>query len=311
MKFEIAGLEESYGKHRYSNNAILDALARQVTPSSSLLFVWWTEKIFLDAKFEDTVDRLTRTDWFGVMHVPLLTPNWAMYSQNNLAKLYFMDRWRAALKRCRGIITLSEHMKSQVQAIYPDIPVFALKHPMNASDIVFDFTAFQRNPRLLLVGTWLRDFDQFHALQTPWKKKLILNHYARGFLEERYAKYRPAIMDDLEEIEHVTFLENDAYDRLVQSCVLYLGMHETSANNALCEAISYAVPFVARPHPAVEEYCGARYPLLMEDDSTLDISMDQVWEAHRYLKDNQALREALSIERFIQQMGLIYTQIAR
>ena len=44
MRFDIAGLEESYGRHRYSNNAILNELSRHADPDPDLSFVWWVEK---------------------------------------------------------------------------------------------------------------------------------------------------------------------------------------------------------------------------------------------------------------------------
>lgn len=311
MKFEIVGLEESYGKHRYSNNAILNGLREQAEPSQDLLFVWWAEKMFLSPQYADVVERLCSTDWFGVMHVPLLTPNWAMYSQNNLAKLYFMDRWRQALKRCKGIVTLSQHMQQQLQALYPELPVFSVKHPIPATSVSFDLEAFRRDPKLLLVGAWLRDFDSFFQLQTPWRKKLIINHYAEGFLRERYHKYRPGMLEDTKTLEHVHFLENDAYDALVRSSVLYLNLHETSANNALCECIAYSVPFVARRHPAIVEYAGADYPLFVDDDSEVqDIPLQQVEAAHLYLKSRPELREALSMQAFTRDMRQVWQQLA-
>lgn len=310
MKFEIVGLEESYGQHRYSNNAILNELREQSEPSQDLLFVWWAEKMFLSPQYEEVVDRLCSTEWFGVMHVPLLTPNWAMYSQNNLAKLYFMDRWRQALKKCRGIVTLSQHMAQQLRALYPSLNVFSVKHPIPASSVSFDFEAFRADPKLLLVGAWLRDFNGFFDLETPWRKKLIINHYAEGFLQQCYNKYRPGMLNDVKSIEHVNFLENEAYDALVRSSVLYLNLHETSANNAVCECISYSVPFVTKRHPAVVEYCGADYPLFVdEDNASLRLSMEQVRDAHLYLKEREELRDALSMPSFIRDMREVWQRL--
>lgn len=309
MKFEIVGLDENYGKHRFSNNAILQALREQSAPDSEMLFVWWVEKMFLGAEYGSVVERLCETEWFGVMHVPLLTPNWAMYSQNNLAKLYFMPSWRKALKKCRGIITLSDHMQEQLSATYPDLNVFSAKHPIPEAAASFNFDAFQADPKLLLVGAWLRDFDGFHAVKSPWRKKLIFNHYAEDFITRCYHKYRPRMLEDIKSLDHVSFLENDDYDALVQSSVLYLNLHETSANNALCECIAYAAPFVSLRHPAIEEYCGPDYPLFVDDICTLDISISQVREAHDYLKERQELRDALSMNSFVSSVREIWHSI--
>lgn len=309
MKFNMIGLEENYGKHRFSNNSILGEIYKATEPSSSLFFVWWIEKIFLSGKFEREADLLCEQDWFGVMHVPLLTPNWALYSQNNLSKLYFMDKWQSALKKCKGIVVLSYHMKEQLEALYPSLNIFNLKHPIPANGPKFDFNSFKKDPKLLLVGTWLRNFDAFYDSETWLRKKLIVNHYSRNFIEKQYEKYRPKMMSDLERIDHVEFLDDKNYDLLVCSSVLYLCLHETSANNAICECISYATPFVSKPHPAVIEYCGENYPLLIEDERKIQFSLDEIYDAHLYLKEQTHLREELAIDKFVQGIKNIYANL--
>jgi hypothetical protein len=309
MKFEIVGLEEVYGKHRYSNNEILECLQEKVEPSADLMFVWWVEKMFLDPKYEDIVERLCNTEWFGVMHVPLLTPNWGLYSQNNLAKLYFMRVWRQALKRCKAIITLSEHMRDQVSAIYPDLRVFTLKHPIPAGKASFDFERFSRDPTLLMVGTWLRDFDSFFRIETKWRKRVILNHYAEEFIGKRYQKYRPGMLRDIKSLDYVEFLDSDDYDSMLSASVPYLYMHETSANNAVCECISYSVPFVANRHPAIVEYCGSEYPMFVSNRRRLIVSLSQVADAHAYLRERNELREELSMGKFVVGMADIWARL--
>ena len=58
------------------------------------------------------------------------------------------------------------------------------------------------------------------------------------------------------------------------------------------------------------EYCGADYPLLVEDDREIEVTTDQVMAAHDYLRRNTHLREALSMENFIAGMRGIYDSIA-
>jgi len=310
MKFDIVGINDSYGSHRFSNNSILYALKDNVTQDSNLVFVWWVEKMFLDPKYSDIADRLCNTDWFGVMHVPLLTPNWAMYSQNNLSKLYFSHKWRLALSRCKGIIVLSEHMKVQLQALYPSLPVFSMKHPIGSTAGEFSPQSFKEDPKLLLVGAWLRDFDSFFHLKTNFRKVILLNKYADGYLKDIYGKYSPDIRRKIRDIDCIEFLENDEYDKLLSSSLVYLGLHETSANNALCECISSSVPFVSKNHPAITEYCGIDYPLFFNDALDLStIEYEKVIEAHHYLKDNYKLKEMLSIDSFVDSVASIYIKI--
>lgn len=312
MKFNIVGLEDSYGKHRFSNNTILNALNEQSVSNNDLKFIWWVEKVFLDPKYSKEATSLACTEWFGVMHVPLMSPNWAMYSQNDLAKIYFSDLWRNALKKCKGIIVLSEYMKCQIQSIYPDLKVFSLKHPVGESDRNFNYQSYLKHPSILLVGAWLRDFSGFVGLniQGEIQKKVLLNHYAESFLDNQYDSYAPGILKKVEELECFGFLPDEEYDKLLCSSIVFIGLHETSANNALCECILYSIPFVAKRHPAIIEYCGEDYPLLVDSYDDLDLSNELIFDAHLYLKENQEFRESLTLNIFLEKFKGIYENIA-
>ena len=78
-------------------------------------------------------------------------------------------------------------------------------------------------------------------------------------------------------------------------------MYETSANNAVIECINSCTPFVAYSHPAIKEYVGNEYPLLLTQQEIKGLTSAQLIDlailAHRYLKEN---RENLlySIENF-------------
>ncbi|MEZ0153475.1 MAG: hypothetical protein AB9Q22_01035 [Candidatus Reddybacter sp.] len=310
MKFDLVGLEDSYGNHRFSNNTILKELADKSKYDASVAFIWWIEKIFTQPDYHETVKRLAETDWFGVMHVPLLTPNWAQYSQNDLAKLYFSEEWRQALKRCRGVIALSEHMKVQLKSIYPELKVFSLKHPVGSSEVLFKVDEFYSKPTVLLVGAWLRDFESFIQLKSNFDKKVLLNKYAEGYLRDVYSRYSVNILAKVRQLDCVSFLEDQAYDELFSSSLIFIGLHETSANNAVCECISYGVPFVAPRHPAIIEYVGEDYPLLYDDVTEVSrISIDDVVKGHEYLQRNTHLKESLSLDKFVHGVSDIYKEI--
>lgn len=311
MKFDIVGLDENYGKHRFSNNTILQALAAKSIRSDSLSFVWWVEKIFLQKGYEGIVEHLCSSPWFGVMHVPLLTPNWAMTGQNHIAKLYYMKQWRSALKNCKGIITLSNHMKEQVESLYPELKVYSVPHPVGDSFRRFDMDLFKKNPRLLHVGTWLRDFDSFANFKTEFSKTLILNQYARSYFKNNYSRYVADIENKIENINCIEFVDDDEYDNIICTSVVYLKLLETSANNLLCECILYNVPFVANRHPAIIEYCGENYPLFVENFDRFELSYEKTVEAENYLKETEKYRDNLKLDKFLERVEKIYYDIVR
>jgi hypothetical protein len=310
MKFNIIGLNERHGDHRFSNNTILKELNVHSEADDNIDFIWWVEKIFTKPENKDIANKLGDKDWFGVMHVPLLTPNWAQYSQNNLANLYFSEAWKKALKKCKGIIVFSEHMRLQLKALYPSLNVFSLKHPIGISELTFDINLFIKDPKILLVGAWLRDYDNFEKLKIKFEKRVLLNNYAEGYLRDVYSKYSVNILSKIRKLNCISFLENDDYDKLLSSSLVYLSVHETSANNAVCECISYEVPFVANRHPAIEEYVGVDYPLLFDDISNISsISIEDILAAHDYLRQNKHLKERLSLDVFIIEFSKVYKKL--
>ncbi|HCE1501081.1 TPA: hypothetical protein NJ353_003290 [Vibrio parahaemolyticus] len=309
MKFNIVGLEDSFGSHRFSNNDILKELESHSRKSDCIDFVWWVEKIFTKPEWSDKAEELRTKPWFGVMHVPLLTPNWAMYSQNDISSIYFSKKWREALKTCRGIIVLSEHMKRQLNAVYPWLNVFYLKHPIGRNNTSFNYKEYEKKPTILMVGAWLRNFDSFLDLDFNVEKKILLNTYAEGYLRDVYSKYSINILSRSREVTCINFLEDEEYDNIFTRSLIFLDLHETSANNAVCECLSFSVPFVATRHPAIEEYVGSEYPLFLDKIDVNTISNSQVLSAHKYLSGLHSLRNELDLTHFIKGVKEIYKKI--
>lgn len=310
MRFTIFDYEDSFGAHRFSNNEILEKLQSNLIRNDNLLFVWWVEKMFLHPNNEAKRTFLEHRDWFGVMHVPLLSPCWAMTkdSQNDLAKLYFSKAWRSALTRCRGIICLSEHMASQLRVLYPNLNVFTAKHPTELVTTVFSPDAFLEKKQIVLIGAWLRNFQAYFQLKTEFKKILLLNKYAKSYIENSYAKYSLGCQELLGSVQKIEFLRDDEYDALLSSSLVFLGLHETSANNSVCECIARNTPFIANRHPAVIEYCGEEYPLLVNSyDEDIDVS--RVLDAHEYLKHHHCLKSSLQLDEFVQRIKFVYEKI--
>lgn len=310
MKFEVVDFDGEFGKHRYSNNKIINSLIKNSELDRNFKFVWWIERIFLVPELNKRAEELISTDWFGVAHVPLLTPNWAMYGQNDLSKLYYSPIWREAKKRCKGIICLSEHMRGQFQALHPDLQCFSISHPMSADDNIFQYKKWLSSKKIIIAGAWLRNFQDFAFMNTNLKKVVLYNHYAKNYLTHLYSRYAPNILDDLKPLESLNFIDDSLYDSLLTESVVYIDVHETSANNLLCECLLYSVPFVAKRHPALEEYCGIDYPLFVNNLSNLYITDDVVQLAHNYLFERRDIyKKKLSLEKFVQDFKNIYNKI--
>lgn len=310
MKFTIYDYEDSFGSHRFSNSQILEKLKKDSREDGNLFFVWWTERLFLLPHNQHKAMHLEHKDWFGVMHVPLLTPAWAIDKdgQNDLAKLHFSKSWRRALTRCKGIICLSDHMANQVRALYPDLNVFTAKHPTDLSVKKFQPNLFLRKKQVVLVGAWLRNYQAFMKVDVDLKKIILFNKYAKNYLKKNYSQYAPDFGTSLDFVEKAEFLEDDEYDDLLCSSLVFAGLHETSANNTICECIARNTPFIVNRHPAVMEYCGEDYPLLV-DTYDLNISLDRVLNAYEYLVEQSFLKADLALNVFSNRIKQAYEQI--
>jgi len=97
-------------------------------------------------------------------------------------------------------------------------------------------------------------------------------------------------------------VDDATYDRLLSESVVFLELYDTSANNAIVEAIARTTPVVVNRHPATEEYLGKDYPLLYDDISQVHnmLTPDNIISAHRYLKKMD--RSWLSAKYFADQV---------
>ena len=104
-----------------------------------------------------------------------------------------------------------------------------------------------------------------------------------------------------EKVVQLSYLPNDEYDELLKSSILFLCMYDTSANNAVIECINGCIPFVAYRHPAIEEYVGNEYPLLLTKQEINCLTKSQLVElailSHKYLQEKR-INLLYSIDEF-------------
>lgn len=310
MNFDIIGMDSRYGDHRHSNNSILSAIHDSSGRNKNLLLSWWPERIFSNhADNKIFSSQLMQTDWFGFMHIPLLSPAWSRSGQNDISQLYLSSEWHKALRKCKALIALSNYHANQLKLLYPGTNCYSLKHPVianYASENLFDLEKFFEQPSILVAGTWLRNYDSFIEMKTNWNKTILYKNYTKNYLQFDYSKYSDASQRlhlNQTDIELIDYLSNKEYDELLAKSLVYLCIHDTSANNALIECMLTTTPFVSvGSHPAMVEYVGKDYPLFLRSHKELNkIDLDIVKSAHKYLKNKKEQYEKeLSISSFLE-----------
>ena len=310
VRMRIHAADAFYGDHRFSNNQILASLAHLHDEAAELRFIWFLERFFLWGNGPG--ERLSwdfapiQQPWIGVLHVPPLTPKWA---GNQFAELYALREWRQSLPHCRGLITLSTYMARDLRHLYPQLPIYAVKHPVQAFSQRFDLEAFLAEPKVVLVGYWLRQHRQFYRWRAPFPKIHLLKRYSIDLMNREWQALGSPSEEELSSVEQRRFLPPAAFDQLLSSSLVFLSLYETSGNNAVAECLAMGTPFVAERHPALEEYVGVDYPLLVEPGELEQMGRDELLSrtisAHAYLVKNEMHRLALSYEAFGSQIESI------
>jgi hypothetical protein len=201
--------------------------------------------------------------------------------------------WRESVPYCRGLFTLSRHLKRWLETRVP-VPVCSLLHPTGQPLATFSVQRYVANPRkrIVQVGWWLRRVESLYDLNVFSLEKVVLSpfpetsdqHSAEGWAD--YGK-RPGVTQ-------LAYLDDRSYDELLAENIVFLDLYDSSANNTIVECMARLTPILVNPLPAVVEYLGEGYPFYFTDlgDAAVKAAdMRLVIAAHDYLRDFPVRRQ--------------------
>ena len=232
-------------------------------------------------------------EWVGFLHNPPNTHSWFDPGHSPQAILN-RDVFQQSLKQCKCLITLSEYLKDWLQTKV-DVPVISVRHPTEIPNKKWSAESFytQRPIPIVQLGYWLRKFNSIYKLKCgPLYKRIWLpsNHeyalYLQKLLNKNNERYKEEGFQ-LHGVEVYKFKPNKEYDKLICSCIVFVDLYDSSANNAIIECIARNTPILVNKIPAVIEYLGEDYPLYfdnIDEASFLLNDQDKILEAHHYLK---------------------------
>ena len=249
------------------------------------------------------------------MHIPPGMPDWYQSKQSNQA-VFDTDEWKRSISYCRGLFTLSEYHKRNLQSRF-DFPVENLVHPTEFPKLTWSYDRFARNrdKKLVQVGWWLRKLLSIYQLEVPGYQKIVLKkrdadmeEYFRLELEyQKGNKIQDKKMFDT--VRRVSFLSNRRYDRLLSENIVFLDLYDSSANNAIIECIARNTPLLVNPIEPVTEYLGKEYPLYfnsLEEAASKAEDMEQIRDAHNFLV-NHPMKQKITGDYFRE--SLVRSQI--
>lgn len=272
-----------------------------------------------------------RRNWMGVFHH---TQN-DSYSSNNIKSIVESDVFQESLKKCDGIVVLSQNLKNWLITKI-NVPIHVLYHPTEFQEKTWSYTSWESNndKKVIHVGAWLRNCYSIYALPTPTNvRKCILkgknmeNYFppedfidnlqkafdiqiydAKGICREgrqKGNKFIVGMIDNIKEslskVKIIETLSNDEYDDLLAKNIVFLDLVDVSACNTLIECIVRNTPIVINRLPAVVEYLGFDYPLYyntLEEATSHINNNEKIYSAYKYLKAKD--KNFLKMETFIQ-----------
>jgi len=116
-----------------------------------------------------------KTPWMGFIHHTFDTT----HSSYNCTELFRNPIFIESLQACKGLISLTEYLASQLRKALPDnVHVYVIPHPMEFVTNMFTMDRFLRNPskKIIQIGAWLRNPFAIYALPistTPLHKCVL------------------------------------------------------------------------------------------------------------------------------------------
>lgn len=194
--------------------------------------------------------------YFSGQHVSRRTRLVATYHQPAAECREFILKTEA-IRRLDAVILLSESQREFFEPLVGSSRVHVVPHGI---DLGFFHPADRvaRAPRVLVVGSWLRDLDTMAATLAILEQSAP--HVAFDVVTAAANRSR---FDTLSNVTfHTGITDADLLGLYHRATVAALPLSGAAANNALLEAMACGLPIVATDLPAVREYTtseGARY----------------------------------------------------
>lgn len=217
--------------------------------------------------------------WTGFLHI-------TCHEWDYLKNFYETEPCQRSMEKCKGIFFLSKYVCNFFKnATNCNVLCDSVKMAISPPKFNFDFDLYQRDKKICTIGHWLRRIESIQKIKTHSIKKYILNCTNQEF--------------NFNNVESIKYLEENKYEELLRSSIVFLDLKDASVNNTVLECIARSTPLIVNRHPAVEEYLGIDYPLFYESlDQVEELSKDiNVLKAIDYL--NNMDKSFLSIDRMI------------
>ena len=202
--------------------------------------------------------------WIGIIHNTV--DNCEEFYVPDLRKLC-SKKYRPWFRHCKGLFTLTEDQEeflTQNLKLDHKIPIQTIFYPMiEREDKNREVPKFlddwnESKVDLVLIGSFLRDFDFFYRAKVP-------DNVQKALLLGDEVLEREARDNSPKDVKLIPRASSEDYENILTNSIPFLSLKTGGmANTLILEAISRNIPIVAPKFRSVCQYIGSDYPLLYD-----------------------------------------------
>jgi len=299
--------------HRWGWNAvsqlIIENFHDEKAPVMLDSLIEHTYRVGRDKRMNFSIFPHMKQKWIGMFHNPPYGngPSLGSLWEYNIFNLYLDREFRGFMDNCIGLISMSKYWALKTAELFKttsfDVPVGFIHHPSGECDEKFNPDNFKR--QVIHVGFWMRNFESFFRLKTKYKKKLLQGPGSYGTQPYYLSRKKIKTRHEYQPYETIGYLNNNEYDDIMSSSIVFLDLFESTANNVVVECITRQTPVLVNPNDSIMEYLGKDYPYyyFSLDEASEKLEDEELMlETSDYLKSRQFL---VSEKKFIKDLGHI------
>ena len=257
-------------------------------------FAWWAK----------TPKKPILEPWIGIFHYSTDLPK---YIKDDLEYISNLDNVVDNLKTCMGIIVLSKNSYDYIShnPIYKDIKIHHLIHPIETIKDKFKMKKFMDNRdnwHIVQLGLQDRITSFIYTLKVKYSKIWLPGR--QSWIDHLYTEISNLNLKiDIKSVKVLRFGNNEEYDAALQTNIVVIPLHGSSANNSVLEIIEMNIPAFVSKLPATIEYLGENYPLFFTKGEEIENIIDneellisKLIDGHNYLLNMN--KEKFSFDKF-------------
>jgi len=306
MLENIFDLSQTIGKygthHRFGWNNVQEKIKNNfIHNNDGILLDLFCERTFFWNLQNKTKEYYHNKKWIGFIHST--NHNYNVFDNNSANLKYLLENkyFKKSLEKCLGLIVLSTNNKIILEKYMAEnnlnIKIYSILHPCELNNEIFKYN---KSNTINHIGWHLRDYSAFSKLKWDNKRLILPDIMSQNDFMNKYilksCNEHNIIYDNKIKLKNA--LNNNEYDELLKTELIFNKIIEPSASNLICECISFCNPIILNRHSSFEDYLGKDYPMFYDDINDIPklITEENINESSKYLLK---IREKISYELFI------------